>query len=248
VLLSRNFGAFAAIRVGLEHATGSYFAVMAADLQEPPELALEFFRVLAAGEHDIVVGTRKDRADPILTRWSSALFWRVYRRYVVPSIPRGGVDVFGCNLAVRGYLLACEESNTSLIALLFWLGFRRQEVAYKRLPRRRGRSGWSRRKRISYLADSVFSFTDLPVRLLMRFGAAGVLVSMIFGIVVLVERLATAVEVPGYTATVLTVLFFGGLNSLGLGVVGAYAWRAYENTKRRPLAVVFRESTYGQER
>jgi glycosyltransferase involved in cell wall biosynthesis len=248
VLLSRNFGAFAAIRVGLEHATGQHFAVMAADLQEPPELPIEFFRVLAAGDYDIVVGTRTDRADPILSRWSSALFWRFYRRHVVPSIPRGGIDVFGCNQTVRDHLLACEESNTSLVALLFWLGFRRHEVAYTRRPRLRGKSAWNRRKRFTYFADSIFSFTDLPVRLLMWFGLAGVLVSMIFGLLVLIERLVNATEVPGYAAITLTVLFFGGLNSLGLGVIGSYVWRAYENTKRRPLAVVFREFTFGPQR
>ncbi|WP_460493690.1 glycosyltransferase [Dactylosporangium cerinum] len=75
VLLSRNFGSFAAIRVGLQHATGEYFAVMAADLQEPPELALEFFRTLAADEHDVVVGTREGRADPLGSRLAAGVFW-----------------------------------------------------------------------------------------------------------------------------------------------------------------------------
>ena len=248
MLLSRHFGSFAAIRVGLQHATGPYFAVMAADLQEPPELAIEFFRVLATGDHDVVVGTRTDRADPILTRATSALFWAVYRRYVMPSIPRGGIDVFGCNQTVRDYLLGCEESNSSLVALLFWLGFRRHDVAYARRRRPHGRSAWTRRKRARYLADSIFSFSDLPVRLLLRFGLAGVLVSTIFGAVVLVARLANLVDVPGYTPTILTVLFFGGLNSIGLGVIGSYVWRAYENTKRRPSAVIFRDITYGRER
>jgi glycosyltransferase involved in cell wall biosynthesis len=241
VLLSRNFGSFAAIRVGLEHATGAYFAVMAADLQEPPELALEFFRVLAAGEHDVVVGTRQDRADPLLTRITSGLFWRIYRRYVMSSVPVGGVDVFGCNRAFRDYLLACEESNTSLVALLFWLGFRRAHIPYRRRKRAHGSSGWTLRKRIQYLSDSVFSFTDLPVRLLMRFGALGVMVAVVLGIIVLVARVAGQVDVPGYAATILVVLFFGGLNALGLGVIGSYVWRGYENTKRRPLAVVLRE-------
>lgn len=244
VLLSRNFGSFAAIRVGLEHGTGSYFAVMAADLQEPPELALEFFRLLAAGDHDIVVGTRQDRSDPILTRLTSGLFWRVYRRYVMSSVPVGGVDVFGCSRTFRDYLLACEESNTSLVALLFWLGFRRAHIPYRRRKRARGKSGWTFKKRTKYLSDSVFSFTDLPVRLLMRFGVVGVLVSIVVSLIVLVARLAGLVDVPGYAATILVVLFFGGLNALGLGLIGSYVWRGYENTKRRPLAVVLREIEY----
>ncbi len=248
VLLSRNFGSFAAVRVGLQHSTGSYFAVMAADLQEPPELALEFFRVLAAGEYDVVIGTRQDRSDPILTRISSRLFWGIYRRYVMSSVPVGGVDVFGCNKAFRDYLLACEESNTSLVALLFWLGFRRQTIPYRRRARVHGKSGWTFKKKVNYLMDSIFSFTDLPVRLLMLFGMIGVVSSAVLGLSVVVARVGGLVDVPGYAATILVVLFFGGINALGLGLVGSYAWRGYENTKRRPMAVVLRELEFPAER
>ncbi|MET7418535.1 glycosyltransferase family 2 protein [Dactylosporangium sp. NPDC005555] len=244
VLLSRNFGSFAAIRVGLQHATGDYFAVMAADLQEPPELALEFFRTLAADEHDVVVGTREGRADPLGQRVAARLFWGVYRRIIVRDMPSGGVDMFGCNRAFRDCLLACEEANTSLVALLFWLGFRRKQVAYTRRPRAAGGSGWTLRKKVTYLMDSVFAFTDLPVRLLMTSGTVGLLVSLTLGAVVVSARLAGLFDVPGYAATVLVVLFFGGMNALGLGVVGSYAWRGYENTKRRPLAVAARELHY----
>ncbi|WP_460493689.1 hypothetical protein [Dactylosporangium cerinum] len=92
--------------------------------------------------------------------------------------------------------------------------------------------------------DSVFAFTDLPVRVLMTFGLTGLLVSLTLGAVVLSARLAGLFDVPGYAATILVVLFFGGINALGLGVVGSYAWRGYENTKRRPLAVAARELRY----
>ncbi|GAA1805835.1 glycosyltransferase [Planosporangium flavigriseum] len=244
ILLSRNFGSFAAIRAGLQHATGRYFAVMAADLQEPPELALEFFHTLEAGEYDVVVGTREGRADPLASRLSANLFWGVYRKFVVSDMPRGGVDIFGCNAAFRDTLLTCEEANTSLVALLFWLGFRRKQVAYTRRPREHGSSGWTLKKKVTYFMDSIFAFTDLPVRVLMTFGVIGLAVSVILGLVVLLARLAGLFDVPGYAATILVVLFFGGINALGLGVVGSYAWRAYENTKRRPLAIVMRELSF----
>ncbi len=241
VLLSRNFGSFAAIRVGLEHATGSYFAVMAADLQEPPELARDFFAILAEGDYDLVVGTREGRSDPLLSRMSSKLFWAMYRRFVLPQMPSGGVDIFGCNRQFRDYLLACEEANTSLVAMLFWLGFRRKHVAYERRARLHGKSAWTLRKKVTYLMDSVFAFTDLPVRALMATGVLGLTVAVGLGLVILGARLVGELAVPGYAATILTVLFFGGINTLGLGLIGSYAWRAYENTKRRPLAIPLRE-------
>jgi len=108
-----------------------------------------------------------------------------------------------------------------------------------------GRSAWTVRRKLKYLSDSVFAFSDLPIRLLSLCGAFGLLVSLLLGIVVLTARLTGAIQLPGYTPTVLTILFFGALNTLGLGIIGAYTWRAFENTKRRPGYVVLRSENIG---
>ena len=240
VLLTRNFGAFAAVRMGLQQARGDTFAVMAADLQEPPELVLRMQAVLADGAVDVVVAERTLRHDPFWQRWQAALFWSLYRRYVVPEMPPGGVDIFACNRPFRDALLDLGESRSSLIAQIFWLGFRRAGVPYERQPRRHGQSAWTWRKKLAYLADSVFAFTDLPVRLLTRVGALGLLVAAVLGVVVLFGKLSGLIGVPGYAMTLIAILFFGALNLLSLGIVGTYAWRAYENTKQRPQAVALR--------
>lgn len=237
IVLSRNFGSFSAIRAGLEYATGEYFAVMAADLQEPPELISEFFGSLRAEPVDLVVGVRTGRNDRLLSRLTSRLFWGLYRGLVLREVPSGGVDVFGCTRTIRDHLLALTESRSSLVAQLLWLGFRRKDVPYERRPRKHGRSAWTLRKKLNYLADSVFAFTDLPIRLLTGVGTLGLLVSAGVGALTLVARALQWFEVPGYTATVLLILFFGSLNLLGLGLVGSYAWRSYENTKQRPSAI-----------
>lgn len=240
VLLTRNFGAFAAVRQGLEQARGDTFAVMAADLQEPPELVAQMQAVLAAGEVDVVVAERALRHDPFWQRWQAELFWALYRRYVVPEMPPGGVDIFACNRAFRDALLGLGESRSSLIAQIFWLGFRRASVPYVRQPRRHGQSAWTWRKKVAYLSDSVFAFTDLPVRLLTRAGMIGLLVAAVLASVVLFGRLTGLIGVPGYAMTLIAILFFGALNLFSLGIVGTYAWRAYENTKQRPQAVALR--------
>ena len=235
---SRNFGSFAAIRTGLIAARGDYFGVMAADLQEPPELLVAFFKSLSANECDVAVGTRQGRKDPLLSRMASSIFWGVYRRLVVPEMPAGGVDVFGCNRQFRDQLVQLEESRSSLIALIFWLGFRRKLVGYERHVRQEGISAWTFTKKIDYMMDSIFAFTDYPIRMLIKIGALGSILAITIAMIVLVAKLAGAISVPGYAATVLVVLIFGALNLLGLGLVGTYAWRAYENSKQRPLAVV----------
>lgn len=241
---SRNFGSFAAIRTGLAEASGQHFAVMAADLQEPPDLIDQFFAALKTGECDVVIGTRDAREDPMLSQLPARVFWWLYRKFVQPSMPAGGVDVFGCGRSFRDHLLALEESNSSLVGLIFWLGFRRKEIPYRRQKRQHGKSGWTLRKKVRYLSDSLYSFSDFPVRLLVACGFAGLVLALGLGLVVLVARASGLIEVPGYTATVLIVLLFAGLNSLGLGIIGSYAWRAFENTKGRPLAVVLSRTEY----
>lgn len=238
LLHTRNFGSFAAIRSGLKAAEGDYYAVIAADLQEPTELALQFLKKLEQNQFDVVVGSRKNRDDPLGTRLASLIFWRLYKQFVVKDIPENGVDVFGCNQVFRDQLLSFNEANSSMVGQIFWLGFRRTEVIYDRAERLHGKSAWTLRKKVDYMFDSIFSFTDLPVRMLTFFGLFGLLISVILGSVVLTAKLIGGIEVPGYTATVLIVIFFSGLNSLGLGVVGNYAWRAFENTKGRPLSLV----------
>lgn len=244
LLLSRNFGSFAAIRCGLEAARGKYFAVMAADLQEPPELIAQFFALLAEGDHDVVIARRDARQDPWLSRLGANAFWGMYRRVINPQIPSGGVDVFACNRAFRDQLLALDESNSSLIGLMFWLGFRRGEITYQRREREHGKSAWTLRRKFKYMMDSVFSFSDLPIRLLLLLGMLGISVSLLLGIVVLAIRLSGGIALPGYAATMIAILFFGGLNALGLGIIGSYVWRAFANTQRRPLAIVMQQRSH----
>jgi glycosyltransferase involved in cell wall biosynthesis len=245
LLLSRNFGSFAAIREGLRCAAGRWFAVMAADLQEPQELVEAFFAALRAGEADVVLGTRAGRADRIDDRAAAGMFWAVYRRFINRELPAGGVDVFGCSEPFRARLLEFREAHSSLVGQLMWLGFRRKTVAYSRAARDAGVSGWTLRRKLGYLLDSVFAFSDLPIRIFAALGFLGLFTSIVLGAAVAIGRLSGAIEVPGYAPTILSILFFGSLNLLALGIMGSYVWRAYENTKARPLAVVMREDRFG---
>jgi polyisoprenyl-phosphate glycosyltransferase len=184
VLHARNFGSFAAIRTGLHVAQGKVFAAIAADLQEPPELLIAFLEALAGESCDIAVGVREGRDDPPVSRFMANLFWRFYRHLVVKDIPEGGVDLFACNMAVRNELLRLEEAHSSLIGQLFWLGFRRREVKYSRRARAMGKSAWTFRKKVTYLLDSVFAFTDLPIRILTFLGVVGVTIAFGLGLLV----------------------------------------------------------------
>lgn len=243
--LSRNVGSFAAIAAGLASGRGDYFAVMAADMQEPPDLILRFVQVLQSGKADVTFGHRVGRADPFWSRVMSDGFWRLYRRFVVRDMPKGGVDVFGCTRQVRDHLVGLKEVGTNLVALLLWLGFRREFVGYERRPRLEGRSAWTFGRKVRYAVDSVFSFTDLPIRLLLFLGVAGTLAAVAASGIVYTFWLLGRVQVLGYTPLMLMIAFFGGLTALGLGIVGQYLWISIQNTRGRPAFVVKSSETFG---
>jgi polyisoprenyl-phosphate glycosyltransferase len=242
---ARNFGSFAAIRTGLAASLGACVVTMAADLQEPEDLVVELVQSVTSGDgHQIAIGTRTGRDDPVISRWLSALFWRLHRRLVQGDTPRGGVDVFACTRPVADHLVAMQEANSSLIGLLFWLGFPRTEIPYRRLQRERGSSGWTLRRRLRYAVDSIFSFTALPITLLVGAGLVGSIITFALGANIAIMRLIGRIEVPGYTALMLAVLFSTFVVLLALGIVGSYVWRAFENSKGRPGAVSMVHHTF----
>ena len=248
VSLSRNFGAFNAVRCGLEAASGDYIAAIAADLQEPADLALQFLDILKRDEADIVFAKRSSRDDPWFDELSSRAFWALYRRWVLPELPEGGVNAVGCTKMVRDRLLQLREPTTNLIALFFWLGFRRAYVPYDRERRREGRSAWTLAKKLRYGFDSLFSFTDVPIRLLLLLGMVGTITAVVFAVLLLTASLTGRITVPGYAPTVLIVTFFGSITSLGLGILGQYVWLILQTTRGRPAYVIDHTESFNADR
>lgn len=238
--LSKNFGSFTAIRQGFSCARGNYFAAMAADLQEPPELLLQFFEILRENRADVVVGVRAGRNDPALTSVTSRLFWRTYRLLIMKEMPIGGVDVFGCNRLFRDALLSLQEKNSFLIGQLFWIGFRRAELPYHRRARQTGKSSWTVWGRIDYMFDAIFSFSDLPIKVLMFIGLFASLLAIVVSASVAFAWSMGWIAVKGYTPIMLSIAFFGSLLTLGQGILGYYIWRIAEDTKQRPASFILR--------
>jgi glycosyltransferase involved in cell wall biosynthesis len=242
--LSRNFGSFAALREGLRVARGGQVACISADMQEPPSILKDFYLELTSGNFDVVVGKRISRNDGFISNLTSRLFWNVFRKFVSDEVPYGGVDVFAINRKVVDRVNLLTEQNTSLVGLLYWVGFKRNVVEYERAKRKHGKSGWTFRKKIRYFEDSIFSFTNLPIVALQVIGGLGIIFSFIFAATVLLFWLNSSIPIPGYTPLIITILGSTSSILLGLGIVGSYTWRAYENTKHRPGAIVSSHEEY----
>jgi hypothetical protein len=193
---------------------------------------------MRSGRADVVFGHRTGRTDAWLSQLLSESFWTLYRRFVLPDMPKGGIDVIGCTRQVRDRLLEMKELNTNLIALLFWLGFRRAFVPYERRERLEGRSAWTVGQKLRYALDSVFSFTDLPIKALLLLGVAGTSTAVIAAVTVFVGWWLGHIPVLGYTPLMLAISVFGGLTALGLGIIGQYLWLSLQNARGRPSYVV----------
>ena len=243
VRLSRNFGAVIAVKAGLASSQADYYAVMAADSQEPIHLYQKFLNELESGS-DIVVGQRESRIDSGSVKFFASISWWFYRKFIFNEMPIGGVDVFAITNHVRDKLIELKEKNSSLVGGLYWVGFKKTSVPYTRQARLAGKSAWNFFKSLRYFMDSCFNFSDIPIRALWMFGALGVLISVALGGAIIWAKFLGQNSSPGYSMTVVTILFFGSINLIGIGIVGEYVVRAFENSKGRPEFIIQSEEAF----
>ena len=236
VKLSRNFGAMRACKAGAQFVTGDCFSFLAADLQDPPELLVEMAARWQQGAK-FVLCTRAERDDPLLSRLWAALYYRLLRLLVLPSFPPGGYDLALMDQALLPHLL--QSGRTAHLQVsLFWLGFRPEIIAYKRLKREHGRSHWSFAKRLTASLDVLLGFSVVPIRLISLLGLGVSLASFSYGAVVIVAALMGIRPVPGFASLAALISFLLGLIIVMLGVIGEYLWRIFEEVNHRPEAVI----------
>ena len=243
-LLDKNVGSAQAIRFGLRKSTGTYTAIMSADLQEPPTLYIDMYKELSKNEYSLVLGERASRDDGALNGLLSKIYWALWSKALKINMPRGGVDVFGVNARLRDVINSVQDSNSALVAMLFDIGAEFKALPYVRQARIHGRSAWTLRKKLLLLSDSIYGYTDIPLRLLNALGIFGVVFSASLGISTLLGRLFWGVATPGYTTIVITISLSTSFLLIGLGILGNYVWRIYLNSSTRPL---YFESQYSDE-
>src|SRR3954452_4589851 len=237
VRLSRNFGSHVAIAAGLDHACGDVAIVLAADLQDPPEVIPEFVGRWRDG-YDIVWGSRETRSDPFMRRVMARGFYGLVRRFALPGIPKTGTGSF-CLIdrAVVDAFRRFSERNRLTFGIISWTGFAQTEVPYARAPRLAGRSKWSPGALVKAAVDTFVSFSYAPLRMISYFGIVVSALAFLFGVYVIVDYVANGTTLKGWPSLMLAILFLGGVQLLTLGIVGEYIWRVSEESKSRPLYI-----------
>jgi glycosyltransferase involved in cell wall biosynthesis len=238
--LSRNFGFQAALAAGLAHAPGDAVITMDADLQDPPECIPEMAAKWQAGA-EIVLAVRRSRAETGARRFGMDIFHNFFSNISDHPI-ESNTGTFGLmNRAAVDALNAMPERHRFFPGLRSWVGFATAEITYDRQERAAGQPQQTLRRLVRYAFDGVFSFSYLPLRLLTYTGMFVGTAGFILGLYYVVKRLINIETAPtGFTTLAALVLFLGGVQLIGIGVLGEYLARVYDEVKKRPLYVIKR--------
>lgn len=238
IRLARNFGSHMAVTCGLHHARGDCAAVIAADAQEPPEMLAPMLEKWREGAH-VVWAVRQRREGEGLAKVGSARLYYLLMRWIVgmKEIPATGADCFLIDRRVIEAFRQFNESNTSIVAILTWMGFRQASIQYVRRPRASGRSKWTFAKKLKLVVDSITSFSYFPIRLMSYAGFTTALLGFCYAALIVVNALVGH-PVSGWSSLMIVLLVIGGIQMMMMGVLGEYLYRALDESRRRPRFLI----------
>lgn len=239
VKLSRNFGSNAALLAGLSHAKGDAVATISADLQDPPE-TLDAMLAHWKGGKKVVLAAREGRDDPALDVLLANVFYRLFRRYAIPTMPKQGFDFFVIDRSVKDLLLQIQESNAYLMGLVLWLGFDPAVVPFHRQKREKkyGTSMWTLGRKLKYFIDSFVAFSYGPIRAASLLGLCISAAGLLYAAFLVVAHFAIDLKVQGWASLMIVLLIVSGAQLLVMGIIGEYLWRNLDETRRRPRFIV----------
>lgn len=244
--LSRNFGKEAALSAGLAHARGDAVVPIDADLQDPPELIPALFAKWREG-YDVVNAARTSRQGETWFKKASArAYYRLFELVSPIRLARDTGDFRLLGRPVVDALNQLPERSRMMKGLFAWVGFRQAYVPYDRPPRFAGCSQWSFGRLCKLALDGITSFSSWPLRIWSFIGATIALLAFAYAMFLVARTLAHGVDVPGYASLMVVVLFVGGVQLVGLGVLGEYLGRVFEEVKERPLYLIMDRRGIGE--
>ncbi|WP_233266442.1 glycosyltransferase family 2 protein [Cobetia sp. L2A1] len=242
--LTRNFGKEAAMSAGIEQARGDAVVPMDVDLQDPPEVIIDFIAQWQAG-YDMVYGVRAARNEDTATkRQTAGLFYRVFNRVTYTEIPRDAGDFRLLDRRVVEALRRLPERNRFMKGLFSWPGYRSVGVTYQRPARAAGITKFNYWKLWNFALDGVVSFSTWPLRVWTYLGVGVAGLAFLYILVIISKTVFFGIDAPGYASLMIAVLFFGGMQLISIGVLGEYLGRLFMETKQRPLYLIDHDSLH----
>ncbi len=236
--LSRNFGHQIAITAGIDRARGDAIIIMDADLQDPPEVAIDLVRAWREGAEVVAARRRRRAGETWFKRASAKMFYRLMSRLSPVRFPQDVGDFRLIDRKVADALRSMNERNRYFRGMVSWVGFRQAEVLYDRQERAAGTSKYSLRAMVMLASNGILGFSEVPLRMALWFGLGVSMVSFIAVIWVLMGALLGGEMASGWASTMIMLSFLSGVQLLTVGVVGLYVGRIYNEVKGRPLYFV----------
>lgn len=236
---SRNFGKESAIYAGLNHAKGDMVCLIDADLQQRPEVVLEMLDVMNSNEElDCVTAYQDERKESKLMTSVKSMFYKIINGIAEVRFVNGASDFRLMKRAMVDAILEMTEYHRFSKGIFSWVGFNTEYIPYTVEERESGESKWGFRKLLKYAFEGIVSFTTFPLKLSAYVGFLSSIISIIYLIVVVVQKLAFGIDVPGYATIVVLVLLLGGLQLFSLGILGEYLSKIYVQVKNRPVYIL----------
>lgn len=239
ISFSRNFGKEAAMYAGLQHATGDYAAIMDADLQDPPDMLPEMYKVLTEEGYD-AVGTRRvtRKGEPPIRSFFARKFYRLMSRISKANMVDGARDYRLMNRKYVDALLSLKEYNRFSKGLFGWVGFKVKWLEFENVNRVAGETKWSFWQLFLYSLDGIVAFSNVPLYMASIAGVFSFVIAIVAMIFIIVRRIAFGDPVAGWASTVVIILFLGGIQLLSIGILGLYLSKLYLEAKDRPIYLV----------
>jgi len=235
---SRNFGHQIAVSAGLDLAAGDRVAIIDADLQDPPELIIEMFAKMDQG-YEVVYAKRNNRnGESWLKKFTAKVFYRILKSITSVKIPVDTGDFRIIDRKVVNVLNQMPEHNKFLRGQISWIGFKQTYVEYDRKVRQAGSTGYTYKKMIRLALDGITSFSNFPLKVASICGFVVSGIAFMVMIYALYSRYISKDYVEGWTSTIISVFFLGGIQLISIGIIGEYISRLSENARNRPLYII----------
>ncbi|MDY5949568.1 MAG: glycosyltransferase family 2 protein [Oscillospiraceae bacterium] len=238
VNFSRNFGKESAMYAGLRESEGDYVTIIDADLQQRPSIALDMVRMLdGEPDYDCVAAYQESRRESKLLVFFKNSFYKLINKFSDTEFVQGASDFRTFRRPMVEAILAMDEYFRFSKGLFSWVGFNTKFIPYKVEERATGNSKWSFKKLFKYALDGIFAFTTAPLRFATIIGLLTSFLSIVYLIVVVIQKLAFGIPVAGYATIVVLILLLGGIQLCCIGIIGEYIARTYIQTKGRPIYI-----------
>ncbi len=235
VNLSRNFGKETAMIAGLDYAKGDCVVIIDADLQDPPELIPEMLKFWEQGYDDVYAKRKSRKGETFMKKFTSKMYYRTLQSVTNIEIQKDTGDFRLLDRRCVEALKSIRESQRYTKGLFSFIGYNKKEILYDRDPRAAGQTKWNYGKLINLSIDGLTSFTTAPLRWAAIMGILVSFAGFIYMIAIIIKTLFYGVDVPGYSSTMVVILFLGGIQLIFLGIIGEYLGRTFNETKYRPL-------------